>query len=102
MAVPKSTTFLKRFPEFECISNNVLNESIAEAGRVCDREVWGDWHSDGVSYLTAHLLATRQMQIGMQIGAPSGQPFGENLRATTYGQEYRRLLRTLPVSGFAI
>jgi len=101
MAVPDSATFLARFPEFECISDDVVSGSLAEAGRSCNSEVWGDWHSDGVSYLTAHLLATRQMQIGIQIGSPSGNPLGEELKMTTYGQEFRRLLNTLPISGFA-
>lgn len=101
MAVPDSATFLLRFPEFGELSSDVISGSLAEAGRSCSTTVWGDRHTDGVSQLAAHLLATRQVQIGLQVGAQSGNPLGTELQATTYGQEFRRLLSSLPLSGFA-
>jgi hypothetical protein len=82
MAVPSANAFLLRFPEFG-IS-------------------WGDAQTDAVSYLAAHLLATRITQIGLQIEAKSGSPTGDGLSSTMYGQEYKRLLESRPISGFAL
>jgi hypothetical protein len=41
-------------------------------------------------------------QIGLQIGTNSGSPIGESINSTLYGQEYRRLLDSLAISGFAL
>ncbi|NBT50759.1 MAG: DUF4054 domain-containing protein [Marivivens sp.] len=102
MAVPASNVFLLRFPEFESQSVTVVDEAIAEAGRSVPESVWGTRHADAVSYFAAHLLATRIMQIGQQIGAETGNPTGDSLKATLYGQEYERMMRSLPISGFAL
>ena len=75
--------------------------ALAEAGRSAPADSWGTTHTDAVSYLAAHLLATRSMQIGQQVGSPAGNPMGVQLESTLYGQEYRRLLAQLPISGFA-
>ena len=100
MAVPTSTEFLVRFPEFGEQSISVVEGALAEAGRSNSADVWGDTHTDGVSYLAAHLLSTRIMQIGLQVGALSGNPLGEQIGSTLYGQEYRRLQGNLPLCGF--
>jgi hypothetical protein len=42
------------------------------------------------------------MQIGQQVGTPSGTPMGIGFATTLYGQEYKRLLDSLPLSGFAL
>lgn len=101
MAVPASRAFLVRFPEFEEQSQAVVDGALAEAGRSVPTNVWGDKHTDAVSYFAAHLLSLRTMQIGAQIGAEVGNPQGESLKATMYGQEYERMYRALPISGFA-
>lgn len=102
MAVPSTSDFLSRFPEFGEQSSSVVSTALAEAGRYIPTTVWGTIHTDAVSYLTAHILATRTMQIGRQIGAPSGEPIGSNLEATLYGQEYLRLFNSLTLSGIAL
>jgi hypothetical protein len=102
MAVPSTTAFLNRFPEFAEQATSVVEGALAEAANSTPATVWGAVHTEGVSYLAAHLLASRTMQLGLQVGTPSGQPLGTSLDATLYGQAYQRLLRTLPLSGFTI
>lgn len=102
MTVPSATKFLSRFPEFGELTTNVVDSALEEAGRSCSATVWGAVHTDGVSQLAAHILATRQMQIGIQVGSPSGTPIGQGFESTLYGQEYGRLLKSLPLCGFAL
>jgi hypothetical protein len=102
MAIPSSNAFLLRFPEFGEQSLPVVEGALAEAGRSAPAEPWGAVHTDAVSYLAAHLLATRTMQIGQQVGAQSGAALGTRLDSTLYGQEYQRLLAQLPITGFVI
>ena len=102
MAVPTSAEFLNRFPEFGELSLSVVEQSLAEAGRVTASSVWRTIHTEAVSYLTAHILSTRVMQVGLQVGSQSGQPLGTGPDASLYGQEYERLKGTLPISGFAL
>ena len=102
MAVPSSAEFLLRFPEFGEQSLSVVEGALAEAGRSTPTDPWGTVHTEAVSYLAAHLLATRTMQIGLQVETKSGAPAGEGLAATLYGQEYNRLLSSRPLSGFAL
>lgn len=100
MSVPDASDFLLRFPEFGEQSFTVVEETLAEAGRYVALSVWGDIHTDGVTYLAAHLLATRTMQIGLQVGSISGSPLGTGLDSTLYGQEYKRLQSSLALTGF--
>lgn len=102
MAVPSYSTFISRFPEFGELLVSVVDGALQEAGRSTPETIWGIRHEEAVSQLAAHLLAIRTMQIGAQVGTLSGAPSGELLLATLYGQEYKRLLGTLPLSGFAV
>lgn len=102
MSVPSSDDFLQRFPEFGEQSPWVIDGALAEAGRSVSAAVWGTVHTEAVSYLAAHLLASRTVQIGLQVGTVSGNPLGEGMVSTLYGQEYKRLLTALPISGFAL
>lgn len=102
MTAPSVTDFLNRFPEFNELLIDVVEGALTEATRSTPETVWGIRHSEAVSQLTAHLLATRSMQIGNQVGTTSGSPSGEQLAATLYGQEYQRLLNTLPLTGFVV
>jgi hypothetical protein len=101
MTAPTTSDFLARFPEFGEQSISVVDEALAEAGRFIPALQWGDVHPEAVSYMAAHLLAMRTMQIGNQVGATSGVPTGNRLDATLYGQEYKRLLDSRPLCGFA-
>jgi len=102
MAVPTSTEFVKRFPEFGELALPVIDGALVEAGRSTPATQWGDVHTEAVSYLTAHILSTRVMQVGLQVGSQSGQPLGIGLKASLYGQEYERLKGNLALSGFAL
>lgn len=102
MAVPSSSAFTLRFPEFGEQSLSVVEGALAEAGRVTPADLWGTVHTDAVSYLAAHLLASRITQLGLQVDAKSGTPTGDGLASTLYGQEYNRLLNSRPLSGFAL
>jgi hypothetical protein len=102
MTVPTSSDFLARFPEFGELTLTIVAGAIAEAGRATPETQWGEVHTEAVSYLAAHSLSTRVMQVGLQVGSQSGQPFGTGFKASLYGQEYERLKDTLPLSGFAL
>lgn len=102
MAIPSTNQFLTRFPEFGELASTVVDGAIAEASRITPSTVWSNTQTEAISYLAAHLLASRSMQIGIQVGSPSGAPTGTQLDSTLYGQEYRRLRDTLTLSGFAI
>lgn len=102
MTVPTASAFLTRFPEFGEQSLSVVEGAIAEAGRFTPEAQWGTVHTEAVSYLAAHTLAMRTMQIGSQVGTLSGSPTGDLLNATLYGQEYKRLLGALALTGFAL
>ena len=102
MSAPSTSDFLLRFPEFGEQSLSVVEGALAEAARITPESVWGAIHSEAVSYLTAHLLGTRTMQLGQQVGSLSGNPNGEQLKATLYGQEYTRLRDSLPLTGFVV
>jgi hypothetical protein len=101
MAVPSTNAFLLRFPEFGEQSLSVVDGALAEAGRSTPADRWGTIHTEAVSYLAAHLLATRTIQIGLQVNAESGSSLGAGFASTLYGQEYQRLLNSLPITGFA-
>jgi hypothetical protein len=101
MAVPTTAEFLSKFPEFGEQTGTVVEGAIAEAARFTPETVWGDLQSDAISYLAAHELALRTMQMGMMVGALSGSPLGEGYKATLYGARYEQMLRSLPLTGFA-
>lgn len=102
MATPSRTEFLARFPEFGEQSPSVVDEALREAGRYAPTSTWGSVHTEAVSYMAAHILATRTMQLGLQIEAKSGTPTGVGFKSSLYGQEFERLLNCLPLSGFAL
>lgn len=102
MTVPTSTEFLLRFPEFGELALPVVEGALTEAGRSTPAAQWGDIHTEATSYLAAHILSTRVMQIGLQVGSQSGSPLGTGLTASLYGQEYERLKGTLALSGFSL
>lgn len=100
MTAPTSNEFLLRFPEFGDQAGSVVSGALAEAAASTPETVWGDRHTEAVSYLTAHLLASRIIQVGQQVGTLSGNAQGDLLQSTLYGQEYTRLLNSLPLTGF--
>lgn len=106
MADPTRTDFLNRFPEFGEQSPDVVEGALNEAIRFCPTTGWNKTNpkqirNDAIQYLTAHTLAMRTMQIGLQVGSVSGSPTGDRIDATLYGQEYKRLLDSQPHCGFS-
>lgn len=94
-----ATTLVERFPEFGNLETAVVTATIAEALRLCDADVWGDQHDDGVSHLAAHKLSLRTQAIGQQIGAVSSGPStGDGFMSTTYGYVYQLMQRGLSIT----
>ena len=97
-----ATTFVARFPEFGNIETAVVTATVAEAGRLCDSDVWDEQLDDAVNYLTAHMLALRTQAIGQQVGAVSGGNSGDGFNATNYGYVYQLMqLGLSKTTGFA-
>ena len=95
-------SFTSHFPEFNEQSGPVASAAVAEANRFCPFTGWKNngIREDAVNYLAAHILATRTMQIGNHVGSTSGKSEGKGIESTLYGQEYKRLLDSLPHCGF--
>lgn len=102
MTAPTISDFLLRFPEFGEQATAVVAGALVEATNLTPSTVWGDHQTAATYYLTAHLLATRTMQIGNQVGTTSGSALGEGLQSTLYGQSYLNLRDSLPITGFAV
>lgn len=102
MTVPTYNEFLVRFPEFGEQPQALVETAINEAADSNPTEIWGDGvrRTRGITHLTAHLLATRTIQLGNQLGTPAGQANNVGYDSTLYGQEYKRMRDALPVCGF--
>jgi hypothetical protein len=97
-----SAEFLLRFPEFGEQSLSVVEAALLDAATLIPSSVWGNRQVAAIGYMTAHLLATRTMQIGAQLGTPSGAALGDQLRSTHYGQNYLALSQALPLTGLVL
>jgi len=97
-------SFLERFPEFTPHPSGIVNGAITEAMFDASEDVFGDQTDRAVKFLSAHIIAIQLAQMGIQIGATDGKVYGEGLDATQYGQEFKRMLNTLPSSsiGFVV
>jgi hypothetical protein len=96
--------FLERFPEFTPHPSGIVNGAITEATFDASEDVFGEQTDRAVKFLSAHIIAIQLAQMGIQIGATEGKVYGEGLDATQYGQEFKRMLNTLPSSsiGFVV
>ena len=106
MADPTRAEFLTRYPEFNEQSTDVVDGALGEAINFCPTTGWSKTNpkkirNSAIMSLAAHSLAMRTVQIGTQVGSVSGQPFGDGIEATLYGQEYKRLMDSLPHCGFS-
>ena len=97
-------SFLERFPEFTPHPSGIVNGAISEATFDASEDVFGEQTDRAVKFLSAHIIAIQLAQMGIQIGATEGKVYGEGLDATQYGQEFKRMLNTLPSSsiGFVV
>ena len=97
-------SFLERFPEFTPHPSGIVSGAISEAAYDASEDLFGDQTDRAVKFLAAHIIAIQLAQMGIQIGATEGKVYGEGLDATQYGQEFKRMLNTLPSSsiGFVV
>ena len=96
-----NAAFVLRFPEFQNIASATVSKTIAEAERQVSQKVWGETYDDGVSYLTAHYLASRNVAIGEMVGAVS-RGGGTGLKSTQYGATYLEMRASLTdTTGFS-
>ena len=97
-------SFLERFPEFTPHPSGIVNGAITEASYDASADVFGDQTDRAVKFLAAHIIAVQLAQMGIQIGATDGKVYGEGLDASQYGQEFKRLLNSLPSTavGFVV
>lgn len=97
-------SFLERFPEFTPHPSGIVNGAISEATFDASEDVFGGQTDRAVKFLAAHIIAIQLAQMGIQIGATDGKVYGEGLDASQYGQEFKRMLNSLPDSavGFVV
>lgn len=97
-------SFLERFPEFTPHPSGIVNGAISEATFDASEDVFGAQTDRAVKFLAAHIVAIQLAQMGIQIGATEGKVYGEGLDASQYGQEFKRMLNSLPDSavGFVV
>lgn len=97
-------SFLERFPEFTPHPSGIVNGAISEAIYDASEDVFGSQTDRAVKFLAAHIIAIQLAQMGIQIGATEGKVYGEGLDASQYGQEFKRMLNSLPDSavGFVV
>lgn len=96
-----NAAFVLRFPEFQNIASATITKTIGEADRQVDAAVWGETYEDGVYYLTAHYLASRNVAIGEMVGAVS-RGGATGLKSTQYGATYLEMRASLTATtGFS-
>jgi hypothetical protein len=86
-----AASFKVAFPEFVTAPDAIVTARIGMAQRRTPAGIWGDLEDDGVSYLTAHLLALAPSARDMRKGEKPGE--------TMYGRE-RKILEAIVSSGF--
>lgn len=81
-------SFLAAFPVYTNTPTGLIDARLAEAQRRVG-PLWGDLQDDGVSYLTAHLLAIDPM--GESAARSNAMNGALNYGRTTYLVEFERL-----------
>lgn len=102
--------FIARFPEFVPQGQTLIKASIEDAAKLLNETtISTSLYSSALLWLSAHLLAVRLREVGMQIGAVNASTFGalmskEWLKSTLYGQSFLGLIETnaLTCIGFVI
>lgn len=102
MAAPTRDELLERFPELAMHDPIVIDRCLALAISLCDAAAWGNLYAEAVGYLAAHHIDLRAREVGVMVGMPANGPSGTGNEATFYGQAYKALLRTLPMTGLAL
>ena len=86
--------FRKRFPEFRTADDSLVLEVLEEAALEVDEGVWGKKADKGIAMLCAHRLAVSPMgQQARMVNKKDG--------TTTYGKQYREMLRQV-TSGYRL
>ena len=104
--------FLARFPEFTPQGETIIKGSIQDAMKLMGLNVVPEAvYETALLWLSAHLLAVRLREVGMQIGAVQASTFGALMgveswfKTTLYGQAYWQLIESNSASisiGFTI
>jgi hypothetical protein len=99
-------------PELSTAPIGMQTSMLAQVNRRCPLAIWGDESDTGRTYLAAHLAALGMRRgiggpVTSQTAGPVSQSYGilvneGLLSSTAYGQEYLRLLRTLPLARLPI
>lgn len=109
-----AATIRALFPEFAAETDARVDLFIGFAGNSINADVWGTLTDQATSYLTAHMLARANAggagggpvtteKVGElsrsygQLGGQYAEALGE-LALTSYGVEYARLRRQIPVT----
>lgn len=88
-----AATFKAIFPEFSRATDALVLSRITMAEQRTEVEVWGDLHSQGVAWLTAHLLCLLPEAKDLRLDQGDGM--------TPYGRERDRLARVVS-SGYRV
>lgn len=102
--------FTARFPEFVPQGETLIKGSIEDAAlMLSETAVSSSVYPAALRLLSAHLLALRLREVGMQIGAVQAQTFGalmsrEWLNSTEYGAAFLGLVQSTVVEriGFVV
>ncbi len=93
--------FIARFPEFTPQGETIIKGSIEDALRLIGlNSVPVSVYETALLWLSAHLLAVRLREVGMQIGAVQASTFGPLMgnkdwfKTTLYGQTYWQLIES--------
>lgn len=110
-------TFLTHYPEMETFEEEVIEYTLKLAEAFHPANVWVQNGNNvkqiqGVMLRTAHMLEVKRLQIAKTAAAGASVSLGQstspsavsgdNLDQTHYGSELKALIRTLPITGFAI
>lgn len=104
--------FLDAYDMFSSMSEVKIETAIRQAAMLCPPEIWGDNRTDGIHILTAHILSMYLEQIGAITassvqnakGTRSTLRMGNDdwLCATVFGQQFKELRDSIPVTGVVV
>ncbi len=104
--------FLAVYDQFCTVKIAKIQNAINRAFTVTPKTIWGEKWEQGIELYTAHVLTSSWQQMTQLVSdasavASGGRSGGANggsgdfLDTTSFGQAYKQLRSTLPVSGFS-
>lgn len=107
----RASDFLKEYPKYSSVPTDQVEAALRRSERKCPIKVWDEDQAEGIMLYMAHLLESEWQQSIATAGAATaiaqGQAgdsslTGDDLDRTIYGQQFRRLRSSLPITGFVI